>query len=356
MQARPRQILASAAVLLLCGMLLAACATLRPPKTPPRTERGLEFSHSIHMNAKMECADCHDFSSQRPLELNHQLCSVCHVSAAPLAPAPGTPEHQGAEAQDCALCHLTPDYVVQDKTKRFLDEIIWDHKPHIANEVGCNECHGDPDTKPLPSHMLMPDCMACHGKVDAKLNECSTCHKELDTNVVPLFHGTRRIQHDAPAIWEKTHGREALADAAYCAICHTDPGYCADCHRVTKPQSHTITFERQTHGMEAMWNRQSCSTCHEEDSCMQCHENTKPRSHVGGFGSPLNTHCTGCHVPRGDNSCMVCHQSIEHEKAMPSIHKLGLYPPNCALCHPGGVPTRAPHILNSTMGCRECHQ
>lgn len=341
----------------LCAVLLAACATVRPPKPPTRTERGLTFSHSLHMNAKMECADCHDFLARKPLALNHQLCSVCHVGAAPpTQAAPDTPEHQGPDAQNCALCHVTPDYSVGERQKRFLDEIIWDHKPHIENDVACDACHGDPDQKPLPAHMLMPDCMACHGQVDKKLNACSTCHKELDTDVVPLFHGTRRIQHDAPAIWEKTHGRESMQDAQYCAICHTDEGYCADCHRVTKPQSHTISWEQRTHGMEAMWNRQNCSTCHEEDSCMRCHENTKPQSHIGSFGSPVNSHCVNCHYPRGETSCATCHQEIGHEKAMASIHKLGLYPPNCALCHPGGVPTRAPHILNSTVECRVCHQ
>jgi len=344
------------ATLAACAGLLAACATLAPPKTPPRDERGLSFSHSIHMNAKMECADCHDFGAKQPLQLNHQLCSVCHIAAAPLVPTLPAPAPAHAAAQDCAMCHTTPDHLVAEKAKRFMDEIIWSHDPHVKGQVGCDECHGEPDTKPLPAHNLMADCMDCHATVNPKLNECSTCHKELDTNVVPLFHGTRRIQHDVPAIWTKVHGREAMADAQYCAICHTDESYCADCHRVTKPDSHTVTWERMAHGHEATWNRQSCSVCHEEDSCMRCHQTTKPQSHAGGFGSPINTHCVGCHYPRGETGCAVCHQDIEHTKAMPSIHKLGLYPPNCALCHPGGIPTRAPHLMNSTVECRVCHQ
>lgn len=360
--------LAALATLAACAVLFAACASLKPPKSPPRDERGLSFSHSIHMNAKMECADCHDFAAKEPLQLNHQLCSVCHIGAAPAAldaraaieaapqPAPTAATPALPAAQDCAVCHTTPDYLVADKAKRFMDEIIWSHDPHLKGKVGCEQCHGEPDKKPLPTHNLMPDCMKCHATVDAKLNECSVCHRELDTNVVPKFHGTRRIQHDVPAIWTKVHGREAVADAQYCAICHTDENYCAECHRVTKPDSHTVTWERMSHGLEAVWDRQRCSVCHEEDSCMRCHQNTKPQSHTGGFAAPLNTHCVSCHYPRGETGCAVCHQEIEHSEAMPSIHKLGLYPPNCALCHPGGIPTRAPHLMNSTVECRVCHQ
>lgn len=359
--------------LLLCTVLLPACNTLRPPKALGRDARGLSFSHSVHMNAKMECASCHDFASPRPLALNHELCSVCHVAAAPLVdaapapaaapanPLPNIPEHAGPNAQNCSLCHVgkdgkpVADYQVANRAKRFLDEIKWDHGPHVAKGVACSECHGDPDKKSLPDHMLMPDCMKCHGAVDPKLNECSVCHKELDTHVVPKFHGTQRIQHDAPAIWEKIHGRESRQDAQYCAICHTEQNFCADCHRTKKPQSHSVTWERRTHGLEAMWNRQSCSTCHEEVSCLRCHEQTKPQSHMGGFGEPQNNHCVECHYPRGETGCAVCHQQIEHEDAKPSIHRLGLYPPNCGTCHPGGVPTRAPHLMNSTVECRVCH-
>lgn len=367
------QALAALAVLLGGAALLAACASLAPPRTPPRDERGLQFSHSVHMNAKMECADCHDFMAKEPLQLNHQLCSVCHIGAAPAAfdvhaaiaappappvsPAPETTPAPAANTpQDCAFCHTTPDYLVADRARRFMDEIIWSHDPHVKSGVGCEECHGEPDTKPLPTHNLMPDCMHCHATVDPKLNECSVCHKELDKDVLPKFHGTRRIQHDVPEIWIKTHGRESTVDAQYCAICHTDESYCADCHRVTKPASHTPNWERMAHGHEAIWNRQSCSVCHEEDSCQRCHMVTKPQSHTGGFGSPLNTHCVNCHYPRGETGCATCHQEIEHRQAMPSIHKLGLYPPNCALCHPGGIPTRAPHLMNSTVECRVCHQ
>lgn len=349
------------AALVASALLFTACESLRPPKTPSRKERGMEFSHATHLAAKMECASCHDFNAKDPLPLNHALCSVCHIAAAPLAPGaqltpPNTPDHQGPNAQNCALCHVAGDYKVKDLKPRLSGEIKFDHKPHVAKGVACSECHGDPDKKPLPDHNLMPDCMKCHAKVDNKLNDCTVCHKELNTTTVPSFHGTRRIQHDVQPVWEKVHGREALEDKQYCSICHKDEGFCSDCHRVTKPQSHTIPWERENHGLEASWDRQKCAVCHEEDSCVRCHERTKPQSHTGSFADPINTHCVECHYPRGDNSCAVCHQEIEHEKAGPAIHKLGVYPPHCADCHPGGSPTRAPHILNSTVECRVCHR
>jgi len=339
------RLLAGGAFCVLLAGLLSACASLRSTPIESRAERGINFSHSQHMNANMACADCHDYTARNPIQVNHDLCGVCHINT-----------HKPSPAQDCAMCHTAPDNDVAARGSRFIKDIIFDHGPHIKNQIDCAQCHGEPDTKPLPRHNLMPSCMECHATAGPGMNECSVCHEELDTDFIPKFRGTQRIQHDSPTIWTKTHGREYLVDAQFCGFCHSDEGYCADCHRRTKPDNHTIHFERQAHGMEAIWNRQNCSVCHEEDSCVRCHETTKPQSHRAGFGSPLNSHCTGCHYPRGSESCAVCHQRMDHQTAMPSIHKFGLYPSNCAACHPGGVPTRAPHLMNSTVECRVCHQ
>jgi mono/diheme cytochrome c family protein len=39
-----------------------------------------------------------------------------------------------------------------------------------------------------------------------------------------------------------------------------------------------------------------------------------------------------------------------------SPHTLGIYPVNCSACHPGGEPTRAPHLTNNSVRCRSCHE
>ncbi|MCC6487883.1 MAG: hypothetical protein IT364_10320, partial [Candidatus Hydrogenedentes bacterium] len=139
------------------------------------------------------------------------------------------------------------------------------------------------------------------------------------------------------------------------ALCHTDQSFCDDCHTTAAPDSHTASWRRKTHGMQASFDRNNCSVCHEEDSCLKCHSNTEPESHRQAWGPPANHHCTTCHYPPSKTNCVVCHESIEHPSALPSPHRVLLYPAQCAQCHPGGQTTRAPHPMNSTVNCRFCH-
>jgi len=198
--------------------------------------------------------------------------------------------------------------------------------------------------------------MDCHGKTDPKMNACSFCHSELSKESVPKFRRGTRIAHDAPEVWELVHGREARADAAYCAMCHEDEKDCVECHRREAPKSHTVTWRRRTHGLQANWDRQKCAACHEEDMCVRCHANTEPSSHRSGFGNPVNSHCVQCHFPQQDNGCTVCHETIEHRQARPSPHSRGVFPADCGRCHPGGLPHRAPHPMNNSARCVVCHR
>jgi hypothetical protein len=143
---------------------------------------------------------------------------------------------------------------------------------------------------------------------------------------------------------------------AYCSLCHDEQESCESCHTQNPPKDHTLAWRRKTHGLEATWDRASCAVCHEEDSCLKCHRNSTPSSHRAGWGSPLNRHCVNCHYPAEQSGCTVCHETIEHEDAMRSPHNLGIFPPNCNLCHPGGLPHQAPHLLNSTVHCVVCHK
>ena len=145
-------------------------------------------------------------------------------------------------------------------------------------------------------------------------------------------------------------------DEAFCYICHdTGEAFCADCHQKNPPDDHTLSWRRRTHGLEAAWNREKCAACHEEDSCLKCHQNTKPTSHRGSFLRGMQTHCVQCHFPERDTGCAVCHQNIEHPSARRSPHALGVFPADCARCHPGAIPDQAPHFSNSTVRCTQCH-
>lgn len=345
-----------AALLVLAG----ACMTLTEQKPTGKVDRGLRFSHELHaVQAQLECDICHSFEPDAPLEYtmpSHDVCSVCHdIPPDGLEPTPET------DVSNCSFCHSREDYRV-DPWQSMLDpERIWKHDPHVtAAELECATCHGDLDKGTISAQPtalgIKPFCMDCHGATEPKLNECSVCHTEMSADVRPKYRGSIRIPHDSPEIWERVHGRESQISAEYCGLCHQGEEDCEACHRQNAPSSHTVAWRRKAHGMEAAWNRAKCSVCHEEDQCIKCHQNTEPSSHRGGWGEPLNTHCVSCHFPPEKTGCTVCHESIAHASAMPSPHNFGIYPPNCTLCHPGGLPHRAPHVLNSTVRCVVCHQ
>lgn len=338
----PSKVVKLAVGLALC-VLMAACVALRAA-FKQESGRGLIAMHAVHKEQGMGCTDCHDATTDPVTIPNHEVCSLCHE----------IPEDQ-PPAEACGLCHTRADCSVTPRKARLREENIFAHEPHLAVPVACDVCHIDPDKRPYPGAGLMGFCMDCHGKTDAALNKCEVCHRELRETVAPRFRGERRLPHDSPEIWERVHGRESRFDPAFCAICHEQERDCVECHRKTKPADHTVAWRRKPHGLRATWDRAKCTACHEEDFCIKCHQNTKPTSHRAGFGRPLNTHCVRCHYPAERTNCTVCHERIEHSSALPSPHVLAVYPANCSLCHPGGLPHEAPHLPNSTVGCLACH-
>ncbi len=323
------------------SLLLAGCATLATMKlTAPDT--GIKFPHPLH--EAMACTDCHGISGATASMPTHDNCSTCHEI-----------DMDNPTEEACGFCHTNTDFTIT-RQKVLSDEIQFTHEAHIKKEIDCSVCHPNPDKSRLPNVSLKPFCMDCHGKTDPALNACPVCHKEVRQDKIPTKRAGMPIAHDAPEIWEKTHGHEYRFDSAYCALCHDNQTFCQDCHQTNKPDDHTVSWRRKPHGLRAEWNRDRCAACHDEDSCRKCHENTQPSSHRNGWARPQNRHCVNCHLPAQDTSCTVCHEEIDHHlEAKPSPHTFGVYPPACGLCHPGSVPYLAPHPMNSTVGCRFCH-
>ncbi|HNR29759.1 MAG TPA: cytochrome c3 family protein [Candidatus Hydrogenedentes bacterium] len=327
--------------LLLC--FVVACASFTKG-AGTRRDRGLRFPHATHAD-DLGCTDCHDMSRPEGLIPDHETCSTCHDI-----------DTDNPTPEQCGMCHTREDYALDARSSVLpAGEIKFSHDPHVAAGLECGVCHEDPDQRILPKKATKAFCMDCHQATDPKLNECQVCHETLNKDVRPLYRFGSRIQHDAPAIWEHLHGKEARIDPAYCALCHDTPASCEECHRSNPPRNHTVSWRRKGHGFHATVDRSKCVVCHEEDSCIECHENTQPASHRGGWGHPMNRHCVSCHFPPERSNCTVCHESVEHRGAMPSPHNFGLYPGACGLCHPGGVPYLAPHPLNSTARCTACH-
>lgn len=319
-------------------------------------ERGFIFSHATHLEQGLDdCTICHDTTTNEDGILSapaHELCSVCHEVPEFENNLPATPE----DAEKCQYCHTREDFSVTDWAPRLSAELRWQHEAHTNAELDCATCHENPDKRGgLPKGSLKPVCMDCHGAQSPALNACSVCHSEVSETSIPKFRNGQRIAHDQPAVWEKVHGQEARVSAAYCALCHDEEESCNTCHSQKPPQDHTLSWKRKTHGILSSWDRNRCAACHEDDFCIKCHQNNAPSSHRAGWGAPLNRHCTTCHFPPERTNCTVCHQDIRHESARPSPHSAAIFPPDCARCHPGGLPQLAPHARNSTVQCSTCH-
>ena len=326
-------------------LYLGACVAWQSTQSGAKKQaRGLIFRHDFHVEQGLECSDCHDTSAEGDMFPKHDLCSLCHEI--PL---------EEPTVETCGHCHSEPDFAVVPREMILSDEVIFAHTPHIAAALDCTTCHPNPDEGTLATGPVMVNCMQCHEQSNVSLNACEVCHTELNLDTTPKFRAGERIPHDSPAVWALVHGRESMVDPQYCATCHDSQSFCVDCHRTTEPNDHTVTWRRSTHGLRAAWDRTKCAVCHEEDSCVKCHRDTKPRSHRAGFGSPRDNHCVQCHMPIAENNCAVCHESIEHREAPTSPHNIGLFPANCARCHPAGAPGRAPHANNFTARCADCH-
>jgi len=354
----------------LAGVMLAASGGLFK-RTAAQPDRGLKSGHNAHIEQQLECATCHQWESETGHVMpGHDLCSICHeinMDVVALIEAKETVEPADRDA--CSFCHTREDQSVDPLIKRMSVETIFAHDKHMDASIDCMECHKTPGVIPdLPKGPLMPWCMECHQEADVPVlesgepntaftaNACAICHSEITEHTRPQFRSGARIAHDVPELWTKIHGKEAQFDPQYCAMCHDTVASCEDCHRREMPQDHTVAWRRKPHGLRAMIDRQSCSVCHEEDSCAKCHEKSEPRSHRAGFAGSRNQHCVSCHFPAQETSCAVCHENIEHRTSGRSPHSLGLYPANCAECHPGGLPHRAPHLTNNSVQCQVCHE
>jgi hypothetical protein len=327
---------------ILMAVLLGACATFTSLHST-RQDRGIKAPHKAHAKESMACTDCHaDNDKGEPGMPNHEMCGACH-------------DFDVDKPDDkCAFCHTRPDQKVDALAKALSAETKFNHKAHTDKKVECATCHTDPDKGTLPAGDKMKWCVDCHEKNGAGKTDCAVCHSEISKSVRPKTYRGTRLPHDNPQMWETTHGRQSQRDPEFCNLCHDKETSCEECHRKNPPSSHNMAWRERTHGLRAQWDRQKCAACHEEDSCIRCHKQSQPRSHRGGWGEPLNRHCINCHYPPSDTGCTACHEDIVHPRALASPHVIGLYG-NCGMCHPGGVPYRAPHIMNTSIKCLACH-
>ena len=205
--------------------------------------------------------------------------------------------------------------------------------------------------------------------------DCSTCHTEESTSIIPpaeaclMCHDEFYVEMTAfgsvnthGPMWARNHGSMAAGNAMDCTVCHSQ-SYCMECHVSGfadeqgsfgnhMMNSHSSDFHI-THPLAARGNQQTCASCHEAQFCTDCHTDFKGRvgrtnranspSHLRffadlGSGSNFESY-HGPTVPQ--TNCDSCHST---NVAAPSFHdwKQGHAREarrnlnTCQTCHPGG--------------------
>jgi hypothetical protein len=153
-----------------------------PPTQP------ILFPHNTHVNLQIPCLYCHpgawrQASAGLPTQ---QKCWACHGQLKkyyqPVVPVENWPvelQKLNTFVQENKPINWVPVYQVPDF-------VHFNHRPHIAAGVNCENCHGDMSKKTvatLEQTVNMGWCINCHrAKTETdpvkrtKLLDCGTCH------------------------------------------------------------------------------------------------------------------------------------------------------------------------------------
>jgi hypothetical protein len=334
---------------LVAAVLVSACIVATACLSFPRTRSEPSFPHRVHVvDNQLACTFCHGSVrvSDDPSLPPPELCATCHA------------QFDGDKPRERRLAAFFDEggryrrVAVSGRT----EDVLFSHRAHAETErFDCTVCHADvatQDSVPLEPLMVKAQCMDCHEQRGLG-TACADCHRSIDRTWLPPTHGPQ---------WLRLHGSRVQGAHAHttdrasvdrCSLCHVDGMSCLSCHQQMAPRDHDQSFRLRTHGLMASLDRTRCFVCHTRDSCQQCHENTRPLSHRGGFGSPLQRHCTNCHLPLAETGCAVCHEDAVGHSLAPGLPPGHVPSMNCRACHGNGVPLRHPdggHV------CTACHR
>ena len=167
-----RQPLGLIAVLIaaLAFFSLAAYGIAQTQKSP---EQPIQFTHKLHVGLGVQCLYCHPGALRGPSPglPTQAKCWGCHQQVAKTLTSP--------------KLAILVDYVKNNKPIEWVpvaqvpDFVHFNHRPHIAAGLNCENCHGDLSKMEIyenPQVMNMGWCLNCHKQYKASI-DCWTCHK-----------------------------------------------------------------------------------------------------------------------------------------------------------------------------------
>jgi hypothetical protein len=147
-------------------LLLILPAALWAQKPQP-----IPFSHRVHVQAGLKCADCHPIPApgDQATFPKEDKCMACHLAIRTDSPA----------IRKLAEFHKQGKRVPWSRIYTVADYVVFSHDlHHRQGKVACETCHGpvaERDALEQEKSVSMKTCMDCHDERKAS-NECNVCH------------------------------------------------------------------------------------------------------------------------------------------------------------------------------------
>jgi hypothetical protein len=168
----------AATVLILVSLLLVVSLRGGAAAVSPADEM-IRFNHSKHVAASVQCLYCHPGALNGAVAGLPSLekCMGCHRSVE-------ISSENGQAYVDVLVRHWEEGLPLRwEKTYDQPDFVTFNHRPHIANRVNCENCHGDVGSMATVREAYrinMGFCLHCHRRQPAekvlRLESCATCH------------------------------------------------------------------------------------------------------------------------------------------------------------------------------------
>jgi len=166
--------------LLILTLIVISAAVWGISLTQAAPGQPIQFPHSRHVGLGVSCLYCHPGSLRGPVSglPTQTKCWGCHQqlnitkTSEKLKPLVAAVENN--KPLQWIPVAMVPDFVQ------------YNHRPHIAAGLNCEDCHGDVSKMEVyenPQEFNMGFCLKCHREktvndpeLRAKLLDCGTCH------------------------------------------------------------------------------------------------------------------------------------------------------------------------------------
>ena len=166
--------------LLIVGLILLSAAVWGLNLTQTSPEQPIQFPHDRHAGFGIQCLYCHPGASRGEASglPTQTKCWGCHqqmeITKTSELLKPLVEAVENNEPIKWVPVAMVPDFVQ------------YNHRPHIAAGLNCEDCHGDVSRMGIyenPQVLNMGWCLDCHVEKAGedydkliKLTDCGTCH------------------------------------------------------------------------------------------------------------------------------------------------------------------------------------